>query len=87
MAGAMTRAEPRAEPRPGQQPASQVSAVFNSTNQTVRKELQVFAAGRSDYDSALAEQRFLMDSDWYMRFVCHAMIRRLMDVERERISD
>jgi len=74
-------------PIPAQQPASQVSAVFNATNQSVLKELHVFAAGRTQYDSALADQKFLMDSDSYMRFVCHAMIRRLMDVERERVSD
>ena len=54
---------------------------------TVLKELHVFAEGRTQYDSALADQKFLMDSDSYMRFVCHAMIRRLMDVERDRVSD
>jgi hypothetical protein len=78
---------PSMPPSPAQQPASQVSAVFNSTNQSVLKELQVFARGRTQYDSPLADQKFLMDSDSYMRFVCHAMIRRLMDVERERASD
>jgi hypothetical protein len=78
---------PRPDPLPERQPASQVSAVFNATNQSVLRELRLFAAGRSQYDSALAEQKFLMDSDSYMRFVCHAMTRRLMDVERERISD
>jgi hypothetical protein len=75
-----------ATPAPAQ-PVSQVAAVFNATNQSVLKELQVFAAGRTQYDSALTYQRFLMDSDLYMRFVCHAMVRRLMDVERERVSD
>ena len=69
------------------QPVSQVSAVFNATNQTVLKELQGFAAGRSDYDSGLQGDRYLYDSDAYMRFVCHAMIRRLLDVERDRVSD
>ena len=69
------------------QPVSQVSAVFNATNQTVLKELQVFAAGRTQYDTALSDHKFLLDSDAYMRFVAHAMIRRLMDVERSRDSD
>jgi hypothetical protein len=64
-----------------------VAAVFNATNQSCLKELHVFAAGRTQYDSALADQKFLMDADSYMRFVCHAMVRRLMDVERERVSD
>jgi hypothetical protein len=72
---------------PSGQPVSQVSAVFNGSNQTVLKELEVFASGRTRYDSAAQERQFLLDSDAYMRFVCHAMVRRLMDVERERLSD
>ena len=35
----------------------------------------------------LVEQRYLVDSDAYMRFVCHAMVRRLMEVERNRLID
>jgi hypothetical protein len=70
-----------------QQPVSQVSAVFNAGNQTVVAELKVFADGRAPYDSALSERTFLLDADEYMRFVCHAMVRRLMDVERIRVSD
>ncbi len=69
------------------QPISQVEGVFNSTNQSVLRELRLFAAGRTQYDSSYLDQRFLMDADSYMRFVCHAMIRRLMDVERQRLSD
>lgn len=76
-----------AQPDPSRQPVSQVSAVFNSTNQTVLKELAVFARGRTQYDSAMMDQKFLADADQYMRFVCHAMVRRLMDVERDRLSD
>lgn len=76
-----------ANPAGPAQPVSQVSAVFNAGNQTVLEELHVFASGRADYDSALAERAFLLDSDRYLRFVCHAMVRRLMDVERTRVSD
>jgi hypothetical protein len=68
-------------------PASQASAVFNATNQSVLRELRDFARGRTQYDSALEEQKFLMDSDLYVRFVCHAMVRRLMEVERARVAD
>jgi hypothetical protein len=32
----------------------------------------------------LLDRKFLMDSDAYMRFVCHAMTRRLMEVESSR---
>jgi hypothetical protein len=69
------------------QPLTQVEAVLNSTNQSVLRELRVFAEGRTQYDSALLDQKFLMDSDSYMRFACHAMVRRLLEVERQRLSD
>jgi hypothetical protein len=68
-------------------PEIQVSAVFNANNQTVLRELRDFAQGRTQNDSALEEQKFLLDADQYMRFVCHAMVRRLMEVQRTRPSD
>lgn len=86
-AGDLPNSGQASDPRPAQQPASQVAAVFNSTNQSVLRELHAFAAGRTQYDSALADQKYLMDADSYMRFVCHAMMRRLMDVERVRMID
>jgi len=69
---------------PEHQPVSQVSAVFNASNQTVLHELRDFAAGRTEYETALQDEKFLVDSDSYMRFVSHAMIRRLMEAERQR---
>jgi hypothetical protein len=69
------------------QPVSQVSAVFNATNQSVLRELKGFVNGRTQYDSAMMDQKYLLDSDAYMRFVCSAMMRRLMDAERERMAD
>jgi len=75
-----------AAPSVDRQPVSQVSGVFNATNQSVLRELKTFANGRTQYDSALMDQKFLVDSDSYLRFVCNAMVRRLMDVERERVS-
>jgi hypothetical protein len=69
------------------QPVSQVEGVFDSSNQSVLKELRDYAQGRTQYDSALQDQKFLMDADAYTRFVCHAMVRRLMEVERARATD
>jgi hypothetical protein len=68
------------------QPASQANGVFNSTNQSVLRELAGFARGRTQFDSALREDKYLMDSDLYIRFVSHAMVRRLMEVERVRLA-
>ncbi len=69
------------------QPVSQVEAIFNASNQTVLKELRDYAQGRTQYDSALQDEKFLADADLYMHFVCHAMVRRLMEVERARVAD
>jgi len=79
---------PRKSPTapPEKQPVSQAGAVFNATNQSVLRELRDFARGRTQVDSALGDQKFLMDSDLYLRFVSHAMVRRLMEVERARVS-
>jgi hypothetical protein len=66
------------------QPVAQVNGVFNATNQSVLHELRNYARGRTEYDSALQEKKFLVDADAYMRFVCHAMVRRLMEVESAR---
>ena len=68
------------------QPVSAVSAVFDAHNQTVLRELRDYAAGRTEYDSALREQKFLLDMEQYSRFVCHAMARRLLEVERTRVT-
>ena len=50
-------------------------------------DVEVFANGRTQYESALQDKKFIVDADAYMRFVAHAMIRRLMDVERTRSLD
>ncbi|MGN6370986.1 MAG: hypothetical protein ACTHN5_22255 [Phycisphaerae bacterium] len=68
------------------QPVSQVAAVFNASNQTVLRELRDFAQGRTQRDSALQDEKFLLDADAYTRFVCNAMIRRLMEVEKVRAA-
>ena len=68
------------------QPVAQVAAVFNASNQTVLRELRDFAQGRTQNDSALQDERFLMDMDAYTRFVCHAMVRRMIEVERVRVG-
>ncbi len=70
----------------GPQPVCQISAIFPATNQTVLIELNNFAKGRSDYESALQDRRYLVDIEYYTRFVCHAMTRRLLETERGRIS-
>ena len=69
------------------EPLAKVSAVFNASNQTVLPELRDFARGRTNYESALQEDRFLADIDSYTRFVCHAMVRRLLELQQVAPSD
>ncbi|MEI8198184.1 MAG: hypothetical protein WCI73_20010 [Phycisphaerae bacterium] len=64
------------------EPVAKVAAVFNASNQTVLAELRDFARGRTNYESALQEDRFLADIDSYTRFVCHAMVRRLLELQQ-----
>jgi hypothetical protein len=64
------------------EPVAEVSAVLNASNQTVLAELRDFARGRTNYESALQEDRFLADIDSYTRFVCHAMVRRLLELQQ-----
>lgn len=60
------------------EPVAQVSAIFNAANRSVRTELRNYAAGRKGSDKVLGTRRYLLDSNAYMRFVCHAMIQRLL---------
>ena len=93
VAGRQINGEPLAPDSPAadssrpRQPAAQDAAVIDAHNQTVLAELKDFTRGRTDYQSALQDRRFLADSDAYMRFVCHAMVRRLVEVERARAAD
>lgn len=66
--------------------AASISAVFNGANQTTRQEIRDYAQGRINYDSALGAERYIYDSDSFMKFVCHAMVHRLMEVERDRVA-
>jgi len=68
------------------QPVAQAAAMFPANNQTVLIELREFARGRTNYESALQEEQYLADSEAYMQFVCHAMVRRLIQVERTRMT-
>jgi hypothetical protein len=72
--------------RPKRHLAASISAVFNGTNQTVKQEIRDFAAGRTHEGSAMGPDRYLSDADAFMRFVCHAMVSRLMEVERDRVA-
>ncbi len=70
----------------GNGPASQVQAMLDSTNNDVVMRVREFAKLREGQDSPYGWRRYLVDSDAYMRFVCHELIVSLMDEELRRIT-
>jgi len=69
-----------------QQPVASASAVYDASENTVRLEVQEFARGRTDPDSALGWERFLYSMDQYTQFVSDRLLRDLLREERRRVS-
>lgn len=55
--------------------------MLDSTNNDVVMRVREFAKLREGQDSPYGWRRYLVDSDAYMRFVCHELIVSLMDEE------
>jgi hypothetical protein len=70
----------------GAGPASQVQAMLDASDNEVVFRIQQFAKLHEGQDSSFGWRRYLVDSDSYMRFVCHELIADLMDVELHRIT-
>ena len=65
---------------------SQVQAVLDAAGNDVTQRVQAYAAAHEGTDSPYGWRRYLVDSDAYLRFVCHEMIVRLLDSELRRIT-
>ncbi|MFW6155612.1 MAG: hypothetical protein ACOC95_10395 [Planctomycetota bacterium] len=65
---------------------SQVQAVLDATGNDVVRRVRAYAAAHEGTDSAYGWRRYLVDSDAYLRFVCHEMIVRLLNRELRRIT-
>ncbi len=65
---------------------SQVQAVLDAAGNDVVRRVQAYAATHEGTDSPYGWRRYLVDSDAYLRFVCHEMIVRLLNEELARIS-
>jgi len=69
-----------------ERPASVVSEHLDAANNEVLKNLQDFAVGRSDPDSALGWQRYTASMDLYTEFAAYWCVRRLLEEEHARIA-
>lgn len=67
-------------------PTSQAQAVLDASDNETAFRVQEFAKGHEGQDSPFGWRRYLVDSDAYMRFVCHVLIADLMDQELRRIT-
>lgn len=61
----------------------QAVGMFDSTDGAVRKNLQIFANGRSDPNGPMAEREYFLSMDAYSQFVYHELIADLLGVPRE----
>jgi len=68
------------------QPVAGVSEVFDASDNGVRLDVQEFAQGRSDDDTALGWRRFLYSMDSYTQYAGHRIIRDLIREERLRVG-
>ena len=68
------------------QPVASVSAIIDASDNAVRLDVERFARGRTDPDSAFGWQRFLYSMDAYTIYVGHRVIRDLIREERLRMG-
>ena len=66
----------------------QTQRVFDATHEDVVAEIQAFAAGRDADGSPFGWRRYVVSQQEFIRFCCHATIRRLFDspLESERVG-
>lgn len=71
---------------PPRDPAfSGISQVVDAADNGVRIDLENFARGRTDPDTAFHWERFLVVMDLYTQYVCHRLLADLLFQERLRV--
>ncbi len=70
----------------GDQPASSVSVVLDAADNGVRLSLEQFARGRTESNSALNWERYLVVMDLYTQYVVDRLLRDLLREERTRTN-
>ncbi len=69
------------------QPVASATAVVNAADNAIRLDLQAFAQGRTDPDSALGWREYLYSMDAYAQYVGHRLIKDLLIAERRRLGN
>ena len=69
---------------PHESPAAGVAAVFDASDNGVRLDVERFARGRTEIDSALNWERYLVVMDLYTQYVADRLLRDLLKEERMR---
>jgi hypothetical protein len=82
--------DPTAKPEgasPPSQPVASVSAMYDASEPTVRKQIRAYAEarGRSE-DETSAVRLYRISMDRYSEFVSHAIVERLLNAERGRLA-
>ena len=67
-------------------PVAEAAGVFHAANHQTLREVQTYAKGRNEPDSAYEEDIYLVSMDLYMQFVCHRLIADLLASERARLA-
>jgi hypothetical protein len=65
----------------------QAVGMFDSMDGTIRKNLLIFANGRSDPNGPMAEREYFLSMDRYTGFVYHELIADLLGVPAEPVAD
>ncbi len=68
----------------GDRPVSSASVVLDASDNGVRLDLEQFARGRTEMDSALNWMRYLVVMDLYTQYVADRLLRELLREERVR---
>lgn len=65
---------------------SVIARHFDAAGHDVQMDVQRYATGRHDYDSALGWRRYMASMELFTRYAAHATVRELLDAERRRMS-
>jgi hypothetical protein len=75
---------PAATPAPG--PAASASRVFDAANHGTLADLESYAAGRNEPESAYGGEIYLVSMDVYAQFACHRLLHDLLEQEWHRTA-
>jgi hypothetical protein len=70
----------------GDRPLTAVNLQFDGASHAVLMDVERYATGRHDYDSALGWQRYVTSMELFTDYAAHASVRRVLDDERLRLA-